>query len=273
MSGNFLKPENRSIAMNYGKTRLVLCEDDRQLGKKAAEDVATVMRDLLGRQDRVKMVFAGAKSQQTFLSHLATEKEIDWSRVFAFNMDEFYEPSMSEEFTVCHQTRIDLYDLVHPAKCFGPNVAAAAPYDEANRYDVLLREQAPIDILCQGIGVSGHLAFNDPPECRFDDARWVRVINICEDSKRQIMDDPNFNGFGRCPEQAITMTIPALMSAHHRFTMVPYEEKRPILTRLLATEKPTEKLPASILREYEGNLYIDRESCPTELLNQMDQLQ
>ncbi len=58
------------------------------------------------------------------------------------------------------------------------------------------------------------------------------------------------------------MTVPALMSAKQIYTMVPLALKRPILTRLFALQAPTEALPASVLLQAAGTLYIDRNSCP-----------
>ena len=58
------------------------------------------------------------------------------------------------------------------------------------------------------------------------------------------------------------MTIPALLSASHVFTIVPLALKREIMTRLLATPEPNENLPASILSTVEGTLFLDRNSCP-----------
>jgi 6-phosphogluconolactonase/glucosamine-6-phosphate isomerase/deaminase len=144
------------------------------------------------------------------------------------------------------------------------DAGAADPDAEAKRFESLVRA-APIDILCQGIGTSGHLAFNEPG-CDLNDPAWVRVIEVCEQSKRQLMADPNFAALGRIPGQGITTTIPALMSAANIFTIVPLAIKRPILRRVLAAEAVTADLPATILRNCEGVLFLDRDSCPEVLL-------
>ena len=126
----------------------------------------------------------------------------------------------------------------------------------------MLRSAGPIDILCQGIGTSGHLAFNEPSQTDFQDTAWLRVIDITDQSKQQLSTDPNFRALPRIPDKGITMTIPAMLSASHVFTIVPLALKRAIVTRLLATPKPTEDLPASILSTIEGTLFLDRNSCP-----------
>jgi 6-phosphogluconolactonase/glucosamine-6-phosphate isomerase/deaminase len=88
------------------------------------------------------------------------------------------------------------------------------------------------------------------------------VIDITDQSKKQLATDPNFRDLPRIPDKGITMTIPAMFSASHVFTIVPLALKRPVMTRLLATPEPTENLPASILSRVEGTLFLDRNSCP-----------
>ena len=52
------------------------------------------------------------------------------------------------------------------------------------------------------------------------------------------------------------------MSAQHKFTIVPLASKRPIMSRVLAAETATEEIPATIIRNYEGKLYLDENSYP-----------
>jgi glucosamine-6-phosphate deaminase len=92
------------------------------------------------------------------------------------------------------------------------------------------------------------------------------VVDIAQQSKRQLLEDPNFKNLGYIPEKGITMTIPALLRAEHVYTMVPLAIKREILTKLFQTPKPIATLPASILRTVDGTLFIDRNSCPPESL-------
>jgi glucosamine-6-phosphate deaminase len=181
-------------------------------------------------------------------------------------MDEFCDAGMSEEFTCTHQLRSQLYDKVSPGRVHSLLYNPSDPESEARRFEQVLREEDGIDVLCQGIGTSGHLAFNEPDKTDFRDERWVRVVDICEQSKRQLAEDPNFEKLGYIPEKGITMTLPALLSAKSIFTIVPLGLKRPILTRLFDQPAPTTALPASILSTVEGTLYVDKNSCPVRFL-------
>lgn len=248
--------------MHYGKTDIIICEDELDLGERAAAAVSQTMRQLLEGQGEIRMILAAGESQIVFLDALARQAGIDWSRVVCFNMDDFWAPDIPAELTCGHQLRRQLYDKVRPKNFYLVQYNAPDAALEALRFESVLRSAGPIDILCQGIGTSGHLAFNEPGQTNFQDSALVRVVEITEQSKRQLAGDPNFRDLASIPDKGITMTIPAMLSAPHVFTIVPLALKRPILTRLFATPEPTEDLPASILSTVPGTLFLDRNSCP-----------
>ncbi len=255
--------------MFYGNTRVVLCEDEKELGRQAAADVSGKIRELLVDREEIRIIFAAGESQMTFLDALAGEKDIDWQRIVCFNMDDFYDTGMPEEFTCGFQTRKQLYEKVRPGRVHLVRFNAPDPEEEARRFEAVMRDEGDFDILCQGIGMSGHLALNEPFDTDLEDKEWVKVVNLAEQSMIQLRDDPNFKELGYIPAKGITMTIPAMMSAKHIFTMVPLGLKRPILEKLFALNRPTAELPASVLLRADGTLYIDRNSCPRKLLPKM----
>ena len=243
-----------SMEASYGKTRITVCDDSLDLGRRVGADVAALLRQLLAAQAEVVMILASAESQVAFLNTLAAEGDIDWSRVVCFNMDELWDPNMSEDCTCGHLTDRLLYKRVSPKRAEMIDSRAADPEAEARRFEALLRAAGPVDILCQGIGTSGHIALCEPDQIDFASNRWVEVVEVVEQSRQQLATDPAFMAMGSIPSKGITMTLPALFSARNKFTIVPFASKRPILTRLLETLVPTTSLPASILRWHEGRL-------------------
>jgi glucosamine-6-phosphate deaminase len=248
--------------MNYGKTRIELCEDNQALGRTAATQVADRLRARLAQQPRVTMVFASAESQFTFLDHLVLEPGLDWQRVHCFGMDEVWGTGVEPAGTCIALLRQRLYDRVRPGHYEFPRADAPNAALEVQRYAAAFAAAGGIDILCQGIGRTGHLAFNEPGQASFTTRDLVHLITVDELSKAQLRDDPHFGKSKVQASHAITLTVPALMAAREVFTMVPLRTKRPIITRLLATPVPDPLLPASILSAYAGTLFLDRDSCP-----------
>lgn len=246
--------------MTYGKTSVVVCDDYEALGRQSAVAVGACLRNVLETQDDCRIVFSAAESQGSFIRHLAQE-DVDWARVVCFNIDDFWHPDMPIEFSCGHQTKTELYEKVPVKAAHQVNVHAPDAQIEADRFEGLLRE-APLDIMCLGIGTSGHIALNEPGQTSFENERWVRVVDVDEQSKKQLMDDPNFKDLGYIPEKGITTTIPAILSAKHFFVMVPLANKKEILTQVLETTTPTEALPATVLSGVSGTLFVDLDSCP-----------
>lgn len=136
----------------------------------------------------------------------------------------------------------------------------AEPEAEAARYAALL-DEAPVDIVCAGIGVNGHLAFNDPPVADFDDPLDVKVVEMDPPCRQQQVDDGGFPSLDAVPERAVTLTIPRLMRADRVFCMVPGRAKAPA-ARACLTGPITTEWPASILRRHpDAVLFLDRDSA------------
>lgn len=233
--------------------------DREALGAAAARDIAEALVRRLGGQPEVRVIFASAPSQEATLRHLITWPGIDWSRVTAFHMDEYLglAPDAPQRFG--NWLRTVLLDRVPIGRAHmidpGDDAQAAV-----NRYSTLLAA-APIDIVCLGIGVNAHLAFNDPP-ADFADPSLVKVVTLDEVSRTQQVDDGGFATVAEVPARALTLTIPALLSGAEMFCMVPGAQKKRAVTDAMYGPID-ESVPASALRTHPHcTIYVDRESAP-----------
>ncbi len=127
-------------------------------------------------------------------------------------------------------------------------------------YEALLRRY-PADLCACGIGENGHLAFNDPPYADFDDPVWVKVVQLDERSRLQQVGEGHFGSLDEVPTHAVTLTIPALMSAGRVLCIVPEARKADAV--LASLRGPiTEDCPASFLRtQPHARLYLDPDSA------------
>nr|WP_283193218.1 6-phosphogluconolactonase [Rhizobium sp. AN80A] len=230
------------------------------MGTAAAAEIAAALGDCLSRQSSVRMVFAAAPSQADMLAALAATPGLDWHRVTAFHMDEYIgldpaSPARFANWLDAHMfTRLP-FAAVHHMR---PEPSAEA---EAVRYAALMNE-APIDLVCLGIGVNGHIAFNDPPVADFNDPHDVKVVELDDVCRQQQVDDDCFPDLASVPTQAITLTVPRLMRAGRLFCVVPGAIKRDAVSKALHGPISTQ-CPASILRHHEAaTLYIDGDSDP-----------
>ncbi|GAC1538577.1 MAG: glucosamine-6-phosphate deaminase [Herpetosiphon sp.] len=225
------------------------------MGSAAARDVASMMQELLTRQERVRMVFAAAPSQNEFLWSLAKIAGVDWSRVTAFHMDEYLGLPNEAPQGFGRFLRDRLFDIVQPGEVHLIESSRDVTV-ESRRYASLLTA-APLDIICLGIGENGHIAFNDPDVADFDDPDVVKPVALDDMSRQQQVNDGCFPIISSVPTYALTLTIPTLMSGRHLFCMVPGASKRTAVQRTL-NGPVSIACPASVLREHpDCRLYLD----------------
>ncbi len=229
-----------------------------EMGRRAAEDIAGEMRRLLGAQRGVRMIFAAAPSQSEMLAALVGMAGIDWTRVTAFHMDEYLglAADAPQRFGVWLRSAIfnrlpfGAVHLLEPGD--DPEAAAKA-------YAARLGE-APIDIVCCGIGTNGHLAFNDPP-ADLDDPLDVKVVELDGACRQQQVDDGCFARFDDVPTHALTLTVPRLLSATRMFCCVPGAFKREAVRSTLR-DPISGRVPATALRTHANwSLYLDEDSA------------
>lgn len=230
------------------------------MGEAAAKDIAQALRDALARQQSVRMVFAAAPSQAQMLAALCAAPDIDWTRVTAFHMDEYIGLQSAAPERFARWLDDNLFERV-PFARIHRIVPEPDPEAAAREYAILLNA-APIDFVCLGIGVNGHIAFNDPPVADFEDPLDVKVVTLDDQCRQQQVDDECFASFDDVPEQAITLTVPRLMRAGRLFCVVPGRLKQDAVRETLYGPISTE-CPASILRQHpDCSLYLDAESDP-----------
>ncbi len=236
------------------------------MGIAAGRAVAAALRQVLGRQPSCRIVLASAPSQDEFLAELGAAPGIDWGRVIAFHLDEYVGLGPTAPQAFARYLAAHLVDRVRPGTVHYLNGAAANPSAECARYAALLGE-APLDILCDGIGENGHLAFNDPGTADFSDPQAVKVVALEAASREQQVHDGCFPTLAAVPTHAFTLTIPSVMRADRIFCIVPGPSKTEAVWHVL-TEEITPAWPSTILRRHPAAvLYGDVHSMARILIS------
>ena len=230
-----------------------------EMGIAAAKRVAEKIRELQQEKSLIRMMFAAAPSQLEFLQALVKEK-INWTGIVAFHMDEYIGLPASHSASFRNFLNRHLFDLVPFAEIHRIQGELEDPQMEADRYAALLRE-APMDIICLGIGENTHLAFNDPHVADFQDPNWVKLVDLDAACRQQQVNDGCFQSLEQVPALAITVTLPALFSGGYLFCMVPGKNKAPAVLYTLQ-EAISPVFPSTLLRKHPSVvLFLDRDSA------------
>jgi glucosamine-6-phosphate deaminase len=257
-------PEPRPLAQfRVDSLAVAVYEDRPQVGRAAALAVARAIGARQAESGRAHVVFAAAPSQNEFLASLVAHRELDWTRVVGFHMDEYLGLGADHPASFRRYLQERLFRLVGLAGDRLRLIAgeqADRPLRTCLAYEDALRAE-PAHVVCAGIGENGHLAFNDPPVADFADPVLVKVVRLDAASRAQQFHDSSFDRLDDVPAHAYTLTIPALLAAPVVSVVVPGPRKA---DAVLATLRGPiqESCPATALRRHPGaRLYLDRDSA------------
>ncbi|MHB1008632.1 MAG: 6-phosphogluconolactonase [Propionibacteriaceae bacterium] len=235
------------------------CPDARALGRAAGAHAASVLRE--ADSDRLRVMLAAAPSQLETLTALAQSDGIDWSRIDFFHMDDYVGLAPDSPRGFANWLERHFLSLLGPHVSFSRMDISLSPEQAAHAYGKVLGDE-PFDLSLCGLGINGHLAFNDPP-ADFSDPEPTRVVELAHASRKQQVDEGLFPRLDDVPTHAVTVTIPRLLNARVVICSVPGAEKRQAVRDTLDRE-PGPDYPGTALRSHpDAHLYVDAESGKT----------
>lgn len=231
--------------------------DEAATAAAAARVAARAIGDALADRGRARVIFGAAPSQDAMISTLLADSSIDWSRVTAFQMDEYIglPEAHPRNFGVWLAERFNRRPELRVERLRPGNDPLTAAADYAR---LLMAE--PIDLTCLGIGMNGHIAFNDPGSA-FDDLEPIRIVDLDVESRQQQVTEGLFATLDQVPAQAVTVTIPALLRGNTLVTTVLGAHKAQAVADAL-TGPVGVGCPASVLRTRpRASLHLDLDAA------------
>lgn len=178
------------------------------------------------------------------LIEMCQRKDLDFSGVTSVNLDEYVglKPTDEQGYRYFMQTNLFDHINIRPENTFVPD-GCAKDYDaECAAYDARIEALGGIDLQLLGIGLDGHVGFNEPGD-HF--VKQTHVIDLHESTIRA-----NARFFAKeedVPRRAVTMGMGGIMQAKKVLLIANGEAKRDIVER--AFRGPiTPEVPASILQ-------------------------
>ncbi len=249
--------------MYAGMLKVEVYPNRREMGVHAGRDAATAIRAAIAEKGEARVIFAAAPSQNETLEELVKATDIDWTKVVALHMDEYIGLPLDSKARFSYYLKTHCFNLLPFKKVclLDEGDGNMTPEELVQRYDTILRE-APIDVVCMGIGENGHIAFNDPPVADFEDPKTVKIVDLDDVCRQQQVNDGCFPNFDAVPKQAISLTIPTLMSGKCLICSVPGQLKRNAV-RGTINDPISTACPATIMRTHsKATLYVDENSFP-----------
>ena len=167
--------------------------------------------------------------------------EIDFSNAQSFNLDEYYpidpgHPQSYEYFMHKH-----LFDKINLSKFQIPNGGADDPIAECLRYDSQIDAAGGIDLMLLGIGLNGHIGFNEPAVSY---SLGTHFISLTESSMKA--NSRFFAPDEHQPETALSMGLGQIFKSRRVLMLITGSAKVEITKKFLESVIHTD-IPASLL--------------------------
>lgn len=171
------------------------------------------------------------------------DKKTSFRYVKSFVLDEYCNISYNIEQSSRYFMNYNLFNHVNilEENIFSPNTSVDDLEEVCEQFDKVLAEN-PIDIQVLGIGVNGHIGFNEPGS-DFESTTHISKLAF----KTRWDNQRFFNSLNDVPAFAVTMGIKNIMNAKQIILLISGACKKEAYTQLMSLTEPNNDFPASVL--------------------------
>lgn len=225
--------------------------------EEASQQAFILIKEALD-QNKLNFGMMTGESPKLFYQMLR-ESDLDFTQANSINLDEFYGLGEEDEHSYHYYMEKHLFKFKQFNQTFIPNGKNYNLIDEIDRYEQILADY-PRDIQMLGIGVNGHIGFNEPGESFNSTTHLTRLAETTIGTYQNY-----FKGLERPPEYAYSMGIKSIMDAD-QIILLAFGAHKAKAVRDMIEGPVTRKVPASILQNHPNTvILLDREA--SRLLN------
>ena len=232
----------------------------------ASAESATAKRLLdliISKPDATLGLATGGTMEQVYakLIERAKEKKVSFAGLKSFNLDEYIglKPDHPQSYrTTMNKLLFDHIDI-KPENTHLPKGDAADPAEEAKRYDAMISDQGGIDLQLLGIGLNGHIGFNEPSSSLGSRTRIKKLASSTMEANHRF-----FKADETVPTHALTMGIATIMQARKVILLATGASKADAIAQALEGPVST-TCPASVLQFHPDVTVIVDEDAASKL--------
>lgn len=195
-----------------------------------------------------------------FIDNYQAQK-VSFRQVKAFNLDEYVglTPSHPRSFASAMKNELFSHIDILPENINALDGSKEDMIQECQRYESLI-DANPIDIQILGIGMDGHIAYNEPGS-PLDGA--CHVVDLHQVSIESSLDY-GFDHIEDVPTQGVTQGIGTIMKAKQLIMMAKGEKKADLVKRMIYGEV-TPDFPSSIIQRHPNVIVCLDRSAASQL--------
>jgi len=245
------------MSASENRPRITIHADAEAAAHAAARVIASLLRE---RPDARLGLATGGTMIPIYarLAAIAAAGETRLAQVRSFNLDEYVGLSPDHPQSYRHFMNAHLVGPagMDPARMEIPSGIAPDADAEARRYEAVLAAEGPMDLQLLGLGVNGHIGFNEPGSSV---GSRTRVVTLDE---RTVQANARFFAKDEdVPRKAISMGIATILSAR-RILIVATGAAKAEAVRAMIEGPVGPDCPASFLRCHAAvEMILDREAA------------
>ncbi|URZ18351.1 glucosamine-6-phosphate deaminase [Clostridium felsineum] len=231
--------------------KIVTVDDYSEMSKFAAKIVAS---QVILKDNSVLGLATGDTPLQMYreLINLYNEEELDFSKITTFNLDEYYGISEDNPHSYHYYMKNNFFKFINIADS-NINILDGKTKnieDECKAYDNKIAAAGGIDLQVLGIGVNGHIGFNEP------DVNFEAETHLVKLDKKTVESNARFFASKEdVPISALSMGIKTIMQSRKILLLASGPKKAEAVFKMLK-EKISPELPASILQLHNDTTVI-----------------
>ncbi|HVU08528.1 MAG TPA: glucosamine-6-phosphate deaminase [Verrucomicrobiae bacterium] len=237
----------------------------RPNAEAATDLVARIIARELRDNPRLAMGLATGRTMESVYGRLVQmhrEEGLDFSTCHTFNLDEYVGLPSSHRNSYRHYMNHNLFLRVNVdlRNTHLPDGMATDIEAECERYEKVIAQCGGIDLQLLGIGLVGHLGFNEPASSLRSRTR-IKVLSPMTCAQNA----PQFEPPEKMPRRAITMGVSTILNARRCLLLATGKDKAEIVAR--AIEGPvTSMISATALQFHPHCTVVLDEAAASRLL-------
>lgn len=235
----------------FEKIPIVIHPNNKQASKTVAREIADLIQQRAKEGKQCVLGLATGSTPKTLYSELVRlhrEEGLSFKNVTTFNLDEYYpmKPDAAQSYHRFMNTCLFAHIDIDPKNIHIPD--GTIPKQDINQYaksyEQAIDDAGGIDIQILGIGLNGHIGFNEPSTSR----NSITRIAALENSTR-LANAYEFDNISQVPRLSLTMGISSILKAK-RIEILAFGQNKATIVAKTIEGQVSDKIPATFLQEH-----------------------
>lgn len=243
--------------------KVIITKDYEQMSKRGAEIVIEAIK---AKPDLVLGLATGSTPLGMYAEMIRAFRagRVDLSKISSFNLDEYcgLPPDHPQSYHYYMYLNFFAHVNIDRGNVHIPNGVAEDLEEECRRYEEAIRRAGGIDLQVLGIGINGHIGFNEPG------TEFNAETHVVELTKKTIEANSRFfRDESEVPRKAISMGIKTIMRSRRILLLASGSDKASAVA--MAVKGPiTPMLPASVIQLHPDTTVVLDKTAASLLLRE-----